>query len=207
MKTAHFQKLSITVFFLTFILWVFSVSHQDATSMALHQNNLNSKLDKEFSGIAKVSDGDTIRIDEKRVRFIGIDAPETTQTCFDSNYNEYPCGKIAKEFLMNLANNKEVKCFYEKFDKYNRYLAQCYIEEKMINQEMIKNGMAVTYFFGAIDPEMARLEEAAQENKLGIWQGAFQLPKDYRKTHPRKSFNSPKQKASDSTALQSDNLQ
>lgn len=179
------KTIYVIIFCITFIIWLVEAT-VDAVSMSSQQNNVATKFDKEISGIAKITDGDTIRINEKRIRLIGIDAPETSQTCFDANYNEYFCGKIAKEFLINLADNKEVKCFYEKFDKYNRYLAECYIEEKIINQEMIKSGMAVTYFFGHTDPEMKKLEEFAQENKLGIWQGAFQLPKDYRKTHPRR---------------------
>ena len=174
------------IFFIICTIWIFNISQQEAVSMASRPNNFNLKLDKEFSGIAKVTDGDSIKVDDKKIRLMGIDAPEYSQTCFDKNYNEYACGKVSKEFLMKLANDKEVKCYYAKFDKYNRYLSECYIGEVMINHEILRNGMAVTYTFGPADQEMARLEADAQEKKIGIWQGAFQLPKDYRKTHRKK---------------------
>ncbi len=179
------NNIFTTIFCIIFAVLFFNLSQEDAISMASRPNNLNTKLDKEFSGIAKVTDGDSIKVDDKKIRLMGIDAPEFSQTCFDANYEEYPCGKISKVFLFNFANNKEVKCYYQKFDKYNRYLAECYVGEIMMNQEIIRNGMGVTYTFGPADPEMTRLEMEAQEKKIGIWQGAFQLPKDYRKAHPR----------------------
>ena len=182
----QFNNIFTAIFYIICAAWILSVTHKDAISMASRPNNLNPKLDKEFSGIAKVTDGDSIKVDDKKIRLMGIDAPEYSQTCFDANYEEYACGKASKEFLMKLANNKEVKCYYAKFDKYNRYLSECYVGEAMINQEILRNGMGVTYTFGPTDQEMTRLEAEAQEKKIGIWQGAFQLPKDYRKAHPRR---------------------
>lgn len=184
-KIINFLKINQTIIFcLIFATWLFEASN-DAVSMS-SQHNPSSKLDKEFSGIAKVTDGDSIKVDDKKIRLMGVDAPEYSQTCFNADYEEYACGKMSKEFLLNLANGKEVQCYYAKFDKYNRYLAECYVGAAMINQEILRNGMGVTYTFGPADPEMTRLEAEAQEKKIGIWQGAFQLPKDYRKSHPRK---------------------
>jgi len=184
-----YNNLFTTIFCISFSVWLFAITNDDAISMdSSHSSN---KLDKEFSGIAKVSDGDTIRIDEKKIRLLYLDAPETKQTCFDGEYKEYSCGEVSKAFLINLAAEKEVKCFYEKFDRYGRYLAECFIEQTSINQELVKNGMAVTYFFGHVDSEIARLEGEAKEKKIGIWQGAFELPKDYRKSHPH-NFNKKK---------------
>lgn len=182
----RFNNIFTIIFCIIFAASILSITHEDAISMASYPNNPNPKLDKEFSGIAKVTDGDSIKVDDKKIRLMGIDAPEYSQTCFDANYEEYSCGKTSKEFLMKLANNKEVKCYYAKFDKYNRYLSECYVGETMINQEILRNGMGVTYNFGPTNPEMTRLEAEAQEKKIGIWQGAFQLPKDYRKSHQRK---------------------
>ena len=55
-----------------------------------------------------------------------------------------------------------------------------------INEEIVKNGMAVIYDFKESDEKMDALEAEAKKQKLGIWRGAFQLPKEYRKSHPRK---------------------
>ena len=44
-------------------------------------SGLKSEEIKVISGIAKVIDGDTIRIDGKKIRLLGIDAPERDQKC------------------------------------------------------------------------------------------------------------------------------
>lgn len=149
-------------------------------------SHVEDKLQNEFSGFAKITDGDTIKIAEKKIRLLYIDAPESKQTCFDANYNEYLCGIKSKEFLTNLIANDEVKCFYDKLDRYGRYLSECFVHNVSINNEMVKNGMAVTYFFGHVNTTIEKSQEEAKTKKLGIWQGAFELPKDYRKTHRRK---------------------
>lgn len=174
------KKNYTTIFIILFSVWLITLSYEGALPMA---SSKVETLPNEFCGVAKVTDGDTIKIDEKKIRLLYIDAPESSQTCFDKNYDEYFCGKISKEFLQNLIAEKQVKCLYDKFDKYGRYLAECFIDNNSINNELVKNGMAVTYFFGHINQEIANSEIDAKENHRGIWQGAFQLPKDYRKTH------------------------
>ena len=47
----------------------------------LTYNDVKSEEIKIISGIAKVTDGDTIKIDQKKIRFFGIDAPEKKQQC------------------------------------------------------------------------------------------------------------------------------
>lgn len=177
-----FKKPNIftAIFCFLFLIWIFLTIYEDAISMGASDIEKNIATDEIF-GIAKITDGDTIKIDDKKIRLIEIDAPETKQTCFDANYEEYLCGKMSKEFLQKLADGKNVRCYYHELDRYGRYLGKCYVEEVSINKEMIKNGMAVTYFFGPKNEELILLEVSAKEKKLGIWQGAFQLPKDYRK--------------------------
>ena len=51
-------------------------------------------------GNAKITDGDTIVINDVRIRFTGSDAPESyffgkTQTCLDAEGQEWECGKAA----------------------------------------------------------------------------------------------------------------
>ena len=47
----------------------------------LTYNDVKSEEIKIISGIAEVTDGDTIRIEGKKIRFFGIDAPEKKQQC------------------------------------------------------------------------------------------------------------------------------
>ena len=66
----------------------------------------------------KVIDGDTIRLNEAKIRFSGIDAPESNykgkeQTCL-INETVIRCGKLSKEFLIKIIGNNKVTCELEK---------------------------------------------------------------------------------------------
>lgn len=181
------KTICTTVFFIIFCGIIFTIA---TTKPGISQSNylrVKSHLvfNKQFGGVAKVIDGDSLSVDDREVRLFGIDAPEYHQSCFDAKKREYSCGKISQQFLYDLINGKKVVCHYAEKDKYNRYLGKCEISKISINQEIIKNGMAVIYNFTESDDVMDALESKAKEQKIGIWQGAFQLPKDYRKSHPR----------------------
>jgi endonuclease YncB( thermonuclease family) len=174
------------LFLICFITLLFNIAcNQKANSQS---QNLKVKshliFNKNFSGKAYVLDGDSIKVNKKEIRLFGIDAPEYSQICLDQNNKEYSCGQISKEFLINLIGGKKIDCYYAEFDKYNRYLSKCFINQKSINLELIKNGMAVVYNFTESDEEMDKFEEMAKLNKIGIWQGSFELPKNYRKKNP-----------------------
>ena len=181
-------NLLTSVFILTFSLTTFEVAVSkpaNSQGAALHVKS-HPQFNKNFSGNTFVLDGDSLRVGGKEVRLYGIDAPEYNQTCFDAKKKEYPCGQKSREFLINLAGGKQVECAYFDMDKYDRYLSKCSVGKASINEELIKSGMAVIYSFTEADEKMEKLEAEAKKNKLGVWQGAFQLPKDYRKAHPRK---------------------
>lgn len=182
----HLKNIATLIFLGIFCFTLFVVAITRNAKSPNYNSVESMKFDKEFSGIAKVIDGDSIIVENKEVRLFGIDAPEYKQECFNEKNLQYSCGKMAQEFLQKLINNKKVICHYSTLDFYNRHLAKCELGEISINEEIIKNGMAVIYDFKQSDEIMINLESQAKEQKLGIWQGAFQLPKDYRKSHPRK---------------------
>ena len=128
-----------------------------------------------------VIDGDSLNVNNKEVRLIGIDAPEYNQTCFDENNTEYDCGKEAFIFLKILVENglkqdKKLKCKKKGTDIYKRDLSVCYIGKTNINKAIIKAGYAVAY----IDNRYKKFEEQAKKRKTGIWQGKFMRPELYR---------------------------
>jgi endonuclease YncB( thermonuclease family) len=142
-----------------------------------------STLENSFSGYGYAIDGDSLKIAGNEVRLLEIDAPEYQQTCFDTNNLEYNCGQIAKKYTQNLIKNKQVDCYYFTTDMYKRYLAKCFIGELEINKELIRSGMAIIYSYNQASEEMIELEQQAKTAKIGIWQGIFQNPKDYRRFH------------------------
>jgi endonuclease YncB( thermonuclease family) len=187
------QKISAVTFVGIFCIFIFIAAASKENNSKPQENyrqNYNSEFDKEFHGKADVIDGDSLKVDDgseiKEVRLFGIDAPEYSQTCFDESDKEYTCGNNSQKFLVDLIDKKQITCFYSQKDVYNRFLAICEIDRISINQEILKNGMALIYNFNQSDEVMKELEKSARISKIGIWQGKFQKPKDYRKSHPHK---------------------
>jgi endonuclease YncB( thermonuclease family) len=182
-----FNNIFTTIFLAVFCFVVFQTATSKTASSQSQYFRVKShpQFNKNFSGNTKVLDGDSIRVGDKEVRLFGLDAPEYKQTCFNAQNQEYACGQASFEFLTKLVSGKNVRCDYSGKDKYNRFLGKCFVGELSINQEIVKNGHAVIYNFNESDEKMDALEFTAQKQKRGIWQGAFLLPKDYRKKHPR----------------------
>jgi endonuclease YncB( thermonuclease family) len=143
-----------------------------------------------ITGTAKVIDGDTITINGTKIRFSGIDAPESyfygqTQYCQKPNGKIWACGKKATAKLKELINNQEVKCTDEGRDKYDRTLSICYANGVDLQSEMVKSGMAIAYLKYSRRYENEMVE--AMTNRVGIWSGNFLDPEDWRKENSRRN--------------------
>ena len=145
------------------------------TSLVFITNFANSRT---ILGKARIIDGDTIHIMSNKIRLHGIDAPETKQTCKIDNEDWY-CGKQSTKELKNLINNQKVECITNDVDRYNRYIAVCFVNEININQWMVKNGWAIAYRYYSKDYVVE--EEYANDKKLGIWKSEFIEPYAYRR--------------------------
>lgn len=133
-----------------------------------------------ITGYAKVSDGDTIQINGRRIRLIDIDAPELYQFC-TLNGASYPCGEQSKQHLINLIDKRKITCISEKRDKFDRFLGRCSVDSMDINRQMVEDGWAVSYY------GYQQQENKARKQLLGIWAGSFERPRDWRRNHPRKN--------------------
>ena len=74
----------------------------------------------------KVVDGDTIHLNNEKIRFSGIDTPEIKQIC-NKNNEVIECGIQAKQLLINKIGKNKVKCVKEGIDKYKRILLYFYL--------------------------------------------------------------------------------
>lgn len=132
----------------------------------------------------KVVDGDSLEIDDARIRLQGIDSPEYGQFCHKANNAPYDCGSEATKYMQKLVDMGKVVCIEEDIDRYGRHLSICYVDDYEnnlrlnINIEMLKAGWAVVY--RSNDYEMFEAEQFAKDQKLGIWQGKFMKPELYR---------------------------
>ena len=151
---------------------------------------LSNSIAEEISGIPKVVDGDTLHIDNYKLRLEGIDAPEMRQQCKKESfkisffigftfYKDYSCGRVSKEKLITKIDTTEIKCISSSKDRYKRYIATCYKGKTNLNQWMVRNGFAIAY--RRYSKIYVSDEEFAKENKLGLWKGKFMEPEKWRK--------------------------
>ena len=133
----------------------------------------------EISGVPSITDGDTIKILNKPIRFHGIDAPEKKQICI-KNSKEYSCGQEATNALKIKINEKLVTCkVQDKLDRYKRYIGVCFLGDVDLNKWMVINGYAVAY--RRYSKDYIKDENYAKKNKIGLWSGNFVHPEKWRK--------------------------
>ena len=143
---------------------------------------LNASAD--IIGEDKITDGDTIIINDIRIRFTGSDAPESyffgkTQTCLDGKGREWECGNAATQKLKELINNRTVRCTDEGQDRYGRTLGICYVGDMDLQAEMVKSGMAVAYL--RYSNRYEKEQNYAIKVKAGMWAGEFKQPEVWRR--------------------------
>ena len=145
---------------------------------------LGINISADIIGEAEVTDGDTIIINDIRIRFTGSDAPESyffgkTQTCLDGKGREWECGYAATQKLKELINNQTVRCTDEGQDRYGRTLGICYVGAIDLQAEMVKSGMAVAYL--RYSNRYEKEQNYAKKVKAGMWAGEFKQPEVWRR--------------------------
>jgi len=153
----------------------------------LTYKDVRSEEIKEISGNAQIVDGDTIKINSKKIRLYGIDAPEIKQMCkkpyltiiFLTFTKDYPCGKISTEKLKKKINNKVITCKILDVDRYKRFIGECYKRNLNLNSWLVSNGYAVAY--RKYSKKYISNEINAKNEKKGLWQGKFEMPWDFRR--------------------------
>ncbi len=118
--------------------------------------------------VVAVIDGGTIELEGgERIRYIGIDTPEST--------TEHECyGEEAKQRNREIVEGVRVRLEFdvEQFDKYGRTLAYVYVGDLFINEALVAQGFASTL---TIPPNVkfadrfAQLAAAAREQGKGLW--------------------------------------
>ncbi|MER9473533.1 excalibur calcium-binding domain-containing protein [Mesorhizobium sp. M0520] len=150
----------------------------------LNLSNWLSSKPEQIAGVASVIDGDTIEVHGQRIRFNGIDAPESRQYCSDGKGFDYPCGCRSAEALEAfLAASSPVQCTFVTWDRYHGFVGDCRrADGASVAAWLVEHGQALDwpkYGSGAY----AQQEAKAKASKRGIWVGAFQAPWDWRLAH------------------------
>ncbi|WP_276965719.1 thermonuclease family protein [Chryseobacterium sp.] len=128
--------------------------------------------------VIKISDGDTITLllkgnQQKKIRLAEVDCPENGQAF----------GKNARQFTSAQVFGKTVSFVETTTDRYGRSIAKVYYDDgKYLSRELIKAGMGWWYFSYSKDASLGKLQETAQQKKIGLWQDSNAIaPWEYRK--------------------------
>lgn len=123
--------------------------------------------------VVRVIDGDTVVVPaapatEVRIRLAGIDAPEEGQ----------PFGQRARQFLASRVAGRVVEISGDSQDRYGIILGTLWASGRDINAELVCGGMAWAYRVRseAQNPAYLQCENAAREQKKGLWKAPSLVP-------------------------------
>ncbi len=119
--------------------------------------------EKEKCFVNRVIDGDTLVCDNKTIRLLGIDTPEKGEEYYQE----------AKDFLKQVENeNIEILRDWEDFGKYKRKLRYVFYNGRLINIEILEQGLAKVFIIEDLKykDKILKAEKFAKENCLGLWE-------------------------------------
>ncbi|RJQ33299.1 MAG: hypothetical protein C4562_01050 [Actinobacteria bacterium] len=135
---------------------------------------LTNRSKLEYGQVVDVIDGDTIKVEIngslEKVRYIGVDTPETKHPTKSVQY----FGREAFQFNKKLVDGKKVRFVKDvsQRDKYGRLLRYVYVDDIFVNAELVKQGYA---YASTYPPDIKYasffylLQRRAREKKRGLW--------------------------------------
>ena len=122
--------------------------------------------------LRRVVDGDTLLLrDGRRVRLMGVDTPETVK----EDTPVQPWGPEATQFTREFTagGNLRLQFDRERLDQYGRYLAYVWVGDRMLNEELLRAGLARWepgyHYSPAMKTRFRKAQREAQEAHRGIW--------------------------------------
>ncbi len=125
--------------------------------------------------VVGITDGDTITVlnsktlKDVKIRLYGIDTPERGQAF----------SKRAKQFTSKLVYGKVVEVEVMDTDRYGRTVAMIYADKNLLNEELVKAGLAWVYYqycHEIICHAWADYQFAARLDKRGLWRDPDPIP-------------------------------
>jgi len=124
---------------------------------------------------AQVSDGDTFRSQGARIRLACIDAPESDQ----------PYGPEARQRLQELLTQPH-RIEIVDTDRYGRQVARVWIGKTLLQETLVREGMAWVYpqFQHHCPEDLLQAQALAQQQQLGLWGDPNPIPPWEWRTNP-----------------------
>lgn len=126
--------------------------------------------------VRRVVDGDTLLlISGARVRLQGIDAPESVRENFPVEAWGPEASDFTKRFVADAGRRVRLTFGLERKDRHDRFLAFVWNGEVLLNEELVRAGLArarLDYRYSSpMKRRLAAAEEEARAAKRGIWSG------------------------------------
>jgi micrococcal nuclease len=171
------RKFPLFWIVLVLVLASFLVACEDLAATSEESNGQSQPSAPRFSAmparpanlttarVSRVIDGDTLDLaDGRRIRLLGINTPERDQAYYQQ----------ATQYLQTLVEDQIVGIEFDTqtIDQFDRTLAYLWVNDRMVNIDMVLQGYADTYI---IPPNeryasvLRQAEETARQAGLGIW--------------------------------------
>jgi endonuclease YncB( thermonuclease family) len=132
----------------------------------------------QITGPAEAVDSTVIAINGQRIMLFGIDSVMRKQNCTVDG-KVWQCWAAAVRDLQTLVDQGPATCeVIGEPDVYGRLLARCGINGQSLNEQLVRRGYAVAR--PSETTEYVAAEAEAKEKKVGLWQGQFQRPSEFR---------------------------
>jgi micrococcal nuclease len=132
------------------------------------------RLEEGNHEVRRVIDGDTlVLVSGARVRLQGIDTPETVQENRPVEAWGPEASRFTKDFVEVAGRHVRLTFSSERKDRHDRFLAFVWNGDVMLNEELVRAGLAharLDYrYSGPMKRRLAQAEEAARGAGRGIW--------------------------------------
>ncbi|NUQ65637.1 MAG: thermonuclease family protein [Pirellulales bacterium] len=131
-------------------------------------------LTEEIYTVERVVDGDTLLLENRaRVRLMGVDAPESVKPDHPVEPFGPEASQFTRDFVARGGNRVRLQFDKERVDQYGRFLAYVFVGDAMLNEELIRAGLATAEtgyrFSPSVKTRFRRAEEEAKSARRGIW--------------------------------------
>ncbi len=124
--------------------------------------------------VQRVVDGDTLLLTSgARVRLIGVNAPESVKPDHAVEPFGPEAGQFAKDFVARAGGEVRLVFDKERVDQYGRFLAYVWVGDRMLNEELLRAGLARVErqyrYSPSIKTQFLRAESEARAARRGVW--------------------------------------
>jgi micrococcal nuclease len=138
-------------------------------------------LNEGIHAVRRVVDGDTLLLENgARVRLQGIDTPETVQEDHPVEPWGPEASEFTKAFIERAGGRVRLAFSQERVDDYGRFLAFVSHGDEMLNEELVRAGLArarLDYrYSGTMKRRLQQAQAEAQRAGRGIWSDANTVP-------------------------------